>query len=545
MALALAGNIKGRSACHFLRDGEQIIGREATCHIRLPDVSVSRTHAKIVLKDGKVTLTDLGSSNGTLVNGRPITRPRELTLGDVLVFADVVQLKLVESVPPAETMFSQNGSSIESSSVTLDELFDTADRADERTNLFRILAEAGEILATHRPLDELYEAILDLVEKLATCDKAVLLLMEEGREEPTIKASRLKLGAAEGELVLSRTMVQKVIEQRSGLLTSDAQQDPRFQQQESVVSQGIRSAMAAPLFDNEKVIGILYADTTDPAFWYNRDELRTFTALANLIGVKITQARLTEAEEERRRLAREVQSAKDILAYILPTDLGCALGYEMGAYHEPCLEVGGDLYDVKCLEDGRVLFLAGDVAGKGLGAALLVSNIMPIVSVLIDDSRDLTELAARLNRQIFSSTDPIHYATLFLGVLDPPTGNVEYVNAGHNPPYWLTPKCGIEEVAATGTPIGMLDAAPFASGQLSIAPGGMLFLFSDGIPEAQNADGEFYEDDRLRDLVCRERDNSAGEIVASVRADLDRFVGDASPTDDITMLLIKRTLDAD
>ncbi len=544
MAFALAGKIKGRSACHFLREGEQVVGRAATSHIRLPDSSVSRTHAKIVLEDGRVTLTDLESSNGTFVNGAPITEPRELELGDVLAFADV-ELKLVESTPPVDTMFSQNGSSIESSSVTLEEIFGPAGGADERTNLFRILAEAGEILATHRPLDELYEAILDLVEKVATCDKAVLLLMEEGAEEPVVKASRLKPGETESELVLRRTMVRKVIEQRSGLLTSDAQQDPRFQQQQSIVSQGIRSAMAAPLFDNEKVIGILYADTTDPSSWYNRDELRTFTALANLIGVKITHARLAEAEEERRRLAREVQAAKDILAYILPTDLGCALGYEMGTYHEPCREVGGDLYDVKCLEDGRVLLLTGDVAGKGLGAALLVSNIMPIISVLIDGTRDLTELVTRLNRQIFLSTDPIHYATLFLGVLDPLTGDVEYVNAGHNPPYLLAPDCGIEEIAATGTPIGMLESAAFTCGHLTIAPGGILFLFSDGIPEAQNADGDFYEERRLRDVLSHKRDSSAEEIVASVRADLDQFVGDASPTDDITMLLLKRTLAAD
>jgi serine phosphatase RsbU (regulator of sigma subunit) len=540
MAFALVGKIKGRSACHFLRDGEQVVGRAATSHVRLPDSSVSRTHARIVLDGGKVTLTDLGSSNGTFVNGAPLSEPRELQLGDVIAFADI-ELKLVESVAPAETVYAQNGSSIESSSVTLDEVYGTPGRGEERINLFRILAEAGELLAVHRPLEELYGVILELVEKLAQCDKAVLLLMEEGSEEPVIKASRLKPGIEETDLVLSRTMVQKVLEQRSGLLTSDAQQDPRFQQQQSIVQQGIRSAMAAPLFDNENVIGILYADTTDPAFWYNRDELRTFTALANLIGVKITQARLAEAEEERRRLAREVQSAKDILAYILPTDLGCALGYEMGTYHEPCLEVGGDLYDVKCLEDGRVLFLAGDVAGKGLGAALLVSNIMPIVSVLIDDSRDLTQLAARLNRQIFLSTDPIHYATLFLGILEPETGRVEYVNAGHNPPYLLTPNCGIEEVAATGTPIGMLEAAPFSSAELTIGPGAFLFCFSDGIPEAQNADGDFYEEDRLRDVLCHERDKSAEEIVTAVRTSLSAFVGEASPTDDITMLLLKRT----
>jgi serine phosphatase RsbU (regulator of sigma subunit) len=304
--------------------------------------------------------------------------------------------------------------------------------------------------------------------------------------------------------------------------------------------------MAAPLFDNENVIGILYADTTDPAFWYNRDELRTFTALANLVGVKITQARLEEAEKEKERLVQELDVAKRIMASILPVDLYCSPDFELGTFYEPCFEVGGDLYDAKCLADGRMLFMAGDVAGKGMGAALLVSSIINTVSVLMaDESRDLTDLAVRLNRQIFLTTDPIHYATLFVGILNPGDGSVEYVNAGHNPPYLLTPDCGIEEVAATGTPIGMLEEAPISSGKLTIEPGGFLFCFSDGIPEAQNADGDFYEEDRLRDVICHNREKPAKEIVASVKNDLAGFVGGASPSDDITMVLLKRAPSAD
>jgi len=533
VALALVGKIDGRSVCHFLREGEQTVGRAATCHVRLPVSSVSRTHATLTLEGGKVTVVDLGSSYGTFVNGTAVTGPRRLEPGDMLMFADT-ELKLVETTPPAQTIYPENGSSTESSSVTLDEVIG-------QSNLFRILAEAGELLATRHSLDELYGLILDLVEKVATCDKAVLLLTEGDGEEPVVKASRLKPGVKEGELVLSRTMVRKVLEEKTGILTSDAQQDPRFQSQHSIISQGIRSAMAAPLFDNEKVIGLLYADTADPASWYNMDALSTFTALANLIAVKITQARLEEAEEEQKRLAREVQSAKDILAYILPTDLGSIAGYELRTYHQPCLEVGGDLYDVKKLKDERTLFLAGDVAGKGLGAALLVSNIMPIVSVLMEEPQDLTQVVTRLNRQIFLSTDPLHYATLFLGILDPDSGEVEYVNAGHNPPYLVNPGHGIEEIEATSIPIGMLEGVPFESGHLTIEPGGMLFVFSDGIPEAQNAAGDFYEEERLRSAISRERDGSAEEIFASVKSDLEQFVGDTSPTDDVTMLLLKRT----
>jgi serine phosphatase RsbU (regulator of sigma subunit) len=533
VALALVGTVDGRSVSHFLREGEQIVGRAATCHVRLPVTSISRTHAKLTLEGGRVTVTDLNSSFGTFVNGVRLAKPRDLKPGDTLKLADT-ELRLVDTTPPAQTIYPEGGASTESSSVTLDEVIG-------QSNLFRVLAEAGELLATRHSLDELYSLILDLVEKVETCDKAVLLLTEGEGEEPVIKASRLRPGVEEGELVLSRTMVRKVLEEKTGILTSDAQQDPRFQAQHSIISQGIRSAMAAPLFDNERVIGLLYADTADPASWYNMDALKTFTALANLIAVKITQARLEEAEEEQKRLAREVQSAKDILAYILPAELSSVPGYELRAYHQPCLEVGGDLYDVKNLKDGRMLFLAGDVAGKGLGAALLVSNIMPIVSVLMEEPQDLTEVVTRLNRQIFLSTDPLHYATLFMGILDPESGGVEYVNAGHNPPYLLNPGREIEEIAATSTPIGMLEGIPFESGRLTIEPGGTLFIFSDGIPEAQNASEEFYEEERLRSVMHRQREGSAEEIFTSVKSDLDQFVGDASPTDDVTMLLLKRT----
>jgi sigma-B regulation protein RsbU (phosphoserine phosphatase) len=117
---------------------------------------------------------------------------------------------------------------------------------------------------------------------------------------------------------------------------------------------------------------------------------------------------------------------------------------------------------------------------------------------------------------------------------------VQYVNAGHNPPYLLQPGAEIVEVKATGTPIGMLEEAPFAAGELTIEPGGLLFLFSDGIPEAQNADGEFYEEDRLRACLCRDSGRPAEAIVDCVKSDLDAFVGETPPTDDVTMLILKR-----
>jgi sigma-B regulation protein RsbU (phosphoserine phosphatase) len=298
--------------------------------------------------------------------------------------------------------------------------------------------------------------------------------------------------------------------------------------------------MAAPLFDNENVIGILYADTTDPASWYTKDELRTFTALGNLIAVKITQSRLAAAEEERRRLERELMMAKDILSHILPTSCARVEGYEICAYHEPCSAVGGDLYDVRQLSDGRYLLLTGDVAGKGLPAALLVSNIMPIVQLLTDEPPEISDVMAKLNRQIWRSTDPVHFATLFLGILNPSIGRIDYVNAGHNPPLLVVPDGSYSEISATGLPIGMIEETDYSAGSIEIPPGGVFTVFSDGIPEAQNAAGDFYTDERLVDLLRNERAKAADEIVENLRTDLQSFVLDCSPSDDITVLLVRR-----
>ncbi len=541
MPLALVGTINDRTISYALKEGTIAIGRSAESDLRLEHPSVSRRHAEVVVDADGIRISDLGSRNGTLVNGTKITAPTEIDEGDVIKLSDV-SLRLVGAQPAAQTIFSDDDSSVASSSISVDEMYalGVPRTDDESHHLFRILADAGELLATARPLQDLYPAVLDLVERTVSSERTLLLLIEEEGAEPVPVASRLKPGTDDRGLVLSKTMVGQAINERTALLTTDAQQDPRFQAQQSVVSQRISSAMAAPLFDNENVIGLLYADTTDPASWYTKDELRTFTALANLIAVKITQARLAALEEERRRMEQELMMAKDILSHILPKSCQAVAGYEVCAFHEPCREVGGDLYDVRKLSDGRYLLLTGDVAGKGLPAALLVSNIMPIVQLLTDEPPDLSEVAAKLNRQIWRATDPVHYATLFIGILDPDSGRLDYVNAGHNPPYLISAEGKHEEIAATGLPIGMIEETVYSAGSIDIGAGGLIAVFSDGIPEAQNAEDEFYGEERLLELLRRDRGLPAEAIIEGLKTDVDSFVKDCPPSDDVTILLVRR-----
>jgi sigma-B regulation protein RsbU (phosphoserine phosphatase) len=504
MAFALVGTIDHTSVCHVLKEGRQTVGRSSAADIHLNYPSVSRSHAALTVDGGAVTVEDLGSRNGTRVDGRLVERPTPLKLGSSIEFAELT-FKLVDTHPEARARYALDEESLESSSVTLRDIYEPGDRRDKSMDLFRVLADAGELLAAHRSLDELYQVTLDLVERAVCSQRAVLLLVEGQEPDPVVVASRLPESATDAD-----------------------------------IAQRIRSAMAAPLFDNERIIGILYADTTDPACWYSKDELRTFVALANLIAVKITQARLAHAEEERRRLEHELGTAKEILSFILPSRIQAIDGYETALYHMPCFEVGGDLYDVRPLQDGRVLIVTGDVAGKGIAAALLVSNILPIVRLLTAEMPALPDLATKLNAQVWQSTDPIHFATLFLAVLNPENGRIDYVNAGHPPPLVINPDGTIERLDATGMPLGMLEDAGYRAGTALLGPGALLAMFSDGVPEAENPEGRFYQAPRLREVLLADRGETARATVDRLRADLEVFTEGTPQMDDVTILLLRR-----
>ncbi len=560
MPYVLVGTIGDKPFRHLLKEGEQSVGRGEGADVQLEHGTISRSHARIAVEGSRITLTDLGSRNGTRVDGRPVNGTVELTHGSEIEFAGLALLLVEEGRedgPKREERTGAGGesstdgrheyrlddSSIECSSISIGDIFATGVDvgSDTSYNLFRVLADAGGFLTTDRPLEEICEQVLDLVGRIVSTDRTLLLLVEEGEPEPVVRASRFQDGVESDEIVLSQTMVQKVLNDGEALLTTDAQQDPRFEGAESIIRQAIRSAMAAPLFDNENVIGILYADTRDPASWYREDELRTFTALANIIAVKITHARLAALEEERKRLERELSTARDIISNILPSEIKSVPGYEIAVYHESCTEVGGDLYDIRPLEDGRCVILLGDVAGKGLGAALLVSCIVPVVQVLMSRPGDLAETAGLINRQVWQSTDAVKYATLFIGVLDPATGRLDYVNAGHNPPYLVEPDGALSELASTGMPVGMMESVPYEAKSVMLNTSAVLTIFSDGITEAENESDQFYEEQRLMDVLVRERAGKADAILERVCADVAAFAAGRSQSDDITLLILRRS----
>ena len=543
MDLTLVGMVDNAELRHALVEGNHLIGRADDAALKLVQPSVSRRHAEIIVNGTVATVQDLGSHNGTMLNGAKVADPMPIRAGDVIEVANITfRVEGPDGSGAGVSMFNESVTLVPSHEMSWDEVRkDRQDKRDLQSLLFRVLAEAGDLLTIPREPEEMFEPILDLVETaLLNPERIFILLLEEEQEEPVTKASRVQGNQPVGSLALSRTMMKQVLEEKKSFLTSDPLNDPGFGGMMSMVSQGIRSAIAVPLFDNEDVIGLLYADDSRAGKRFSKDQLSAFTLLANVIAVAITHARYHLLEQEKQRQDAQLRTAGDILDNILPAVLPPCEGYDLIARLEPCFEVGGDLYDAQMMKDDRYAFLIGDVVGKGLGAALLVSHILSWTRFMIDEQWDPQPLINKLNQQIFCCTDTVRFTTFFLGYLEPATGRVTYVNAGHNPPFVIRADGKVETLAPTGMPVGIIEEFSYNTGEVTLEPGDLLTLYSDGIPETQDADDEEYGENNFEKLLVAERGNDLAEMFDKLQVELKDFRGDVPIGDDVTLLALRR-----
>lgn len=239
-------------------------------------------------------------------------------------------------------------------------------------------------------------------------------------------------------------------------------------------------------------------------------------------------------------LARdEIEIARQVQRALLPTDPPAAAGWSIWGYTRPANDVGGDLVDYLRTGAGNVGIALGDVAGKGLGAALLMAKLQATLRALATDHSDLERLGARLNAVLVQDGLPNRFATLFYAEVEPGGGALRYLNAGHNPPL-LARWSGIEELGASSYPLGMLDQVAYRQGELDLRPGEMLVAYSDGLTEARNGEGEEFGIGRLREALGRLRNLPAEEAGRALLREVDGFVGEQRLDDDLSLVVVLR-----
>jgi serine phosphatase RsbU (regulator of sigma subunit) len=300
--------------------------------------------------------------------------------------------------------------------------------------------------------------------------------------------------------------------------------------------------MAVPLQTSERVIGLIYLDSPGQVLEFSPDDLNLLSVMANVAAIRIEHARLAEVEAAEQAMQRELEQAAEIQRRLLPASAPVIPGWDLAGYNAACRTVGGDYYDFFAYgEDGKFALVVGDVAGKGMPAAMLMSSLQARVQVLSELGPPVAQFVARLNKTISANCPMNRFITFFAGVLDPATGELSYCNAGHNPPLLVRANGDVEMLEGGGMILGILGMARYEQFTAQLNPGDVLVAFSDGVTEAPapNVDEEFGEI-RLADTIKAGAHEHAIGLIEGINRVLIEWTHGGVTHDDVTLVVVKR-----
>lgn len=541
-----------------------VIGRDENgCQIVIPHHAVSRKHAQIVKSGGQYYIEDLKSRNKTYVNSKEIaTTPgrQPLKSDDRIKICDFLfrfhDERVVKPAPiPAHFRKERQDEEEDESGMTTIEAAQGSGTAkqflevapsDRLRALLDISTSLSRTLELDPLLDQIAKTLFGVFKQADRC--FVILLDESGKLVPKVQVGR-RPGLEDTRF--SRTIVKKAIDSKNSFLSEDASGDPNLGPAASIAEFKIRSVMCVPLLNSEgKPIGAIQLDSQDRTKKFLLDDLNLLTIVANLAAVSIANARLHETVLTREKEAKEIELARKVQLGFLPQTLPDVPSYEFYSHYSPALTVGGDYYDFVSLPGGRVAIVLGDVAGKGVPAALLVAKLSSEMRFCLLTVPKLADAVCLLNEQMLSGGLGDRFVTLAVLVLDPAKHEVTMVNAGHMSPKWFRAATGelVDAISLddSGLPIGTLPGYPYEQVSMKLDTGDSLTLFTDGVTDAMNPASELFGEDAVaRNLAPddpmlaadAQRAKRVGErLVASVRT----HANGRAQNDDIAVVAFSR-----
>ena len=402
------------------------------------------------------------------------------------------------------------------------------------------LLEVSKALAVFVELDPLLKVILDKATEVMDAERSTIFMHDE---KLSVLRSHLS-GQIKRDAVLLHLGVGiagHVAKTLSLLSVPDAYADPRFNPKfDKETGFRTRNILCAPLLSRDgRLLGVIQLLNKRGSLAFSTYDETLLLAFASIAGVAIDRARLVAAVVESKRIEESLRLAHDIQMGMLTTRFPRE-GVSIHAALQPARGVGGDFYDI-VEQEGRVWFAVGDVSGKGMGAALFMAITLTLFRASAEGAASPAEVMARMNRGLARDNERAMFVTVFVGLLDLATGRVTYANGGHNPPYLLRGTGAVDGLSNADSPaLGVFEEAAYANSALDLRPGDGLFLYTDGITEAQTPDESFYGVERLEALLRALVSSSPAECVDRVVGDVNRFASGASPADDLTVLALRR-----
>ena len=521
------------------------IGRSSANDVVLDDPSISRSHARLRWERGQAFLEDLGSRNGSMVNGLPVSKPQAAEPGDAILLG-AVPLVLAGQPQLAQVRVEEAKDSPGQVSMILsvDQLRDLRSgtepgQAQQRwRDALAIVHEMSLELLGDQPVQAMLEKLLDQLFTFLKPSRGAVLLKVDGRLEQVYVRS----GAGrDASIRLSRTMVEAAVERREAMLVKNAMHDERLAQAASMVLSGTASIMTVPLAHEGEVVGLVYLDAGPQRLAFTEEDLTFVAAMGRLAAAKIEQLRMAEEVLKKRDLDKEMAVARQIQERLLPAGVPELEGYELFGINVSCKQVSGDLYGFWPRPDGKLWIVIADVAGKGVGPGLLMATFQAYMGAWSETGMDSSELAGKISTTLGRSTTPNRFITAFLSLLDPATGEVESTNAGHNPILLLRADGRRELLESQGFPLAMFPGGPYGRARHTLEPGDLLVLYTDGISEAADAQGNEFELRGLEEVMGSHPHLPLPGLHHLLQAALDRHTAGAPMNDDRTLVMLRRS----
>jgi serine phosphatase RsbU (regulator of sigma subunit) len=331
-----------------------------------------------------------------------------------------------------------------------------------------------------------------------------------------------------------------VMDKHSAVLISDVQAETRLGGTDSVIIQKIRSAICVPLWNNKEIKGIIYSDRIFLSEPFTEEDLRLLTLIANLAAVKMEEIEIREKEKKAIEIQKQLEIAAQFQRYFLPEENPEFLGFDIAGHNVPCYQIGGDYYDFIPMGSNRLGVTIADVSGKGPGAALLMASLKTRLEVEVSPGRSIQNMTSRLNDFVHRKTDTNCFISFFFCVLDESSGKLNYVNAGHNPPFVINKTEKIRRLGNCGLCLGMFPSEKYEAKSIKLNHEDIAVLFTDGITESRNKNNEEFTEQRLKKLLQKNSKLSAEKLLDKVYSELESFTKGTEQMDDMTLVIIKR-----
>jgi serine phosphatase RsbU (regulator of sigma subunit)/pSer/pThr/pTyr-binding forkhead associated (FHA) protein len=539
----------GQSVPYQLKQFPARLGRHPDCDVQVDSNMVSRFHAQLVQVDNQIMLEDLSSGNGSFLNGKQLEKnqPQRLRNNDRIKLGPI-KFRFEDEEDSSGSSLGGFGGLDVSENMTSTIMGTAAARGfgvfevrpeDKLRGILKINQSLAGLIEVGSIAPKILDALFDIFPQ---ADRGTILLKDQTSKKFIPAAQKHRQVGDDESVRLSKTILERVLNDKTGILSADASNDSRFSASESISSLTIHSMMCVPLLSLEgDPFGIINLDTQNPMKRFTEEDLELLLAVANQAAHSYENVRLMQSHLEKQKQDKEMKIASGVQRALLPETLPNVAGYRFYASYDAAQAVGGDYFDCFIIGERKVCISFGDVAGKGVPGALIMSRIASVVQNTLSFTDDVAVAIQRINSHMCHNMVEGRFVTYILGVIDLDTNRITLANAGHMSPLIRRANGEVDEIDSStiGIPIGIMDGYPYEVVECAIAPNETFVLITDGVDEAMDPEGELYTKERVREFV-RNGSPDPEELGRALLSDVRRHANGRPQNDDITIMTFGR-----